>query len=102
MRTVLFLLLFTCSAYAQEAAIVHINAGFNESNDWYGLKSLDGVKVYGGYVDHQPDIQKKYNITKVPTLILFHKGQEVERWEGGLDMKLKVTTKEVQEAIDRL
>lgn len=102
MRGVLFLLLFTCSAYAQEAAVVHINAEFNKSNDWYGMKSLDNVRLYNGYVESNPSIQDKYSITKVPTLILFHKGQEVQRWEGGLDMKLNVTTKEVQEAIDRL
>ena len=102
MRGVLFLLLFTCSAYAQEAAVVHINAEFNKSNDWYGMKSLDNVRLYNGYVESNPAMQDKYSITKVPTLILFHKGQEVQRWEGGLDMKLNVTTKEVQEAIDRL
>lgn len=102
MRKVLFLLLFTCSAYAQETALVHINAEFNKSNDWYGLDVVSNCKVYGGYIDNTPAIQSKYNITKVPTLILFHKGQEVERWEAGLDMKLHISSSEVQDKIDKL
>lgn len=102
MKQVLALMLLCCSAYAQDAAVVHINADFNVSNDWYGLKSLDNAKVYGGSIDKQPALVEKYNITKVPTLILFNDGVEVMRWEAGLDMKLHVTTKEVQHKIDAL
>jgi len=82
-------------------AVVHINAEFNRSNDWYGLDIIEGAKVYGGYIDKTPDIKEKYNITRVPTLILFHKGQEIQRWEAGLDMKLHIKASEVQDAINK-
>lgn len=101
MRTLLFTLLLSFNLYSQEKAVVHINAEFNISNDWYGLEDLDGVKVYNGYIDNNPKIQAKYNITKVPTLILYVDGKELKRWEAGLDMKLHVTTKEVQTQIDK-
>ena len=83
-------------------AVVHINAEFNKSNDWYGLNSLDNVKVYNGYLESNSAMKEKYNISKVPTLILYRDGVEVKRWEGGLDMKLNVTPSTVQTEIDRL
>lgn len=101
MRKLLVLLLLSGSVYGQNA-LVHINAEFNKSNDWYGLNVVDGVKVYNGYLETNPAIKEKYNITKVPTLILYRDGKEIERWEGGLDMKLNVNPKDVQWEIDRL
>jgi len=98
-----FIAFILCStAYSQSRAVVHINAEFNKSNDWYGLEIIDDVRVYNGYIDKQPAIKDKYSITKVPTLILFVDGKEIKRWEGGLDMKLHVDAKEVQAEIDRL
>jgi len=100
MRTLLFTLLLSTSLYSQEKAVVHINAEFNESNNWYGLDILDGARVFNGYIEQNLAIKEKYNITKVPTLILFVDGKEVQRWEAGLDMTLHVNVKEIQNKID--
>lgn len=100
MRTLLFALLLSTSLYSQEKAVVHINAEFNESNNWYGLKALTGVRVFNGYIEQNPAIKEKYSITKVPTVILFVDGKEVQRWEAALDMKVHATTKEIQNKID--
>lgn len=40
---------------------------------------LKAVKVN---VDEEPDIASKHGILSIPTLVLFHKGQEVERIVG--------------------
>jgi hypothetical protein len=101
-RFVLFTALLLCSTKAfSQNAVVHINAEFNKSNDWYGLESLSGVKVYNGYLEANPAMKERYNVTKVPTLILYIDGKEVERWEGGLDMKLHASVSEVQEQINK-
>ena len=100
MRTLLLLLL-SLSAYGQNA-LVHINAEFNKSNDWYGLEVVDAIKVYSGYLETNLAIKEKYNITKVPTLILYRDGKEIERWEAGLDMKLHIKANEVQDKIDNI
>lgn len=102
MRTLLALFLLSCSAYAQEAVVVHINAEFNKSNDWYALDQLEDARVFNGYIERAPTIKKEYNVTKVPTLILLYDRKEVMRWEGQLDMKLHITAKEVQKEIDKL
>lgn len=100
MRTLLLLLL-SLSAYGQNA-LVHINAEFNKSNDWYGLEVVDGIKVYNGYLETNPLIKEKYSITRIPTLILYRDGEEIERWEAGLDMKLHIKANEVQDKIDNI
>ena len=100
MRTLLFTLLLSTSLYSQEKAVVHINAEFNKSNDWYGLDAIDGVRVFNGYIEKNQAIKEKYSITKVPTLMLFVDGKEVQRWEAGLDMTLHVNVKEIQNKID--
>jgi len=101
-RFILLLAFVLCGAvsYGQNA-VVHINAEFNKSNNWYGLESLDGVKVYNGYIETNPAMKQRYNITKVPTLILYIDGEEKKRWEASLDMKLHVTTSEVQSEINK-
>jgi len=99
MKSLVFFLFLSISAYGQNA-LVHINAEFNKSNDWYGLRVVDNTKIYNGYLDKTPAIKKKYNVVRVPTLILFKDGQEIERWEGGLDMKLHIKVNEIQNKIN--
>ena len=101
MRALVFFLLLSGSVYGQNA-VVHINAEFNQSNDWYGLNILEGVKVYNGYLENNAAMKERYQISKVPTLILYSDGKEIKRWEGGLDMKLNVNPKDVQWEIDKL
>lgn len=102
-RIVLFTAFLLCSAKAfSQNAVVHINAEFNKSNDWYGLNALSDVKVYNGYIETNASMKERYKITKVPTLIIYSDGKEVTRFEASLDMKLHVTTKEVQQIIDAL
>lgn len=99
MKGLVFFLFLSVSAYGQNA-LVHINADFNKSNNWYGLTIVENTKIYNGYIDSNPAIKKKYNVVRVPTLILFKDGVEVERWVGGLDMKLHIKVNKVQNNID--
>jgi hypothetical protein len=94
------LLLLSLGAQAQEKVLVHINAEFNKSNDWYGLKIVQGARVFNGYIEQAPRIKEKYKITKVPTLILYIDGKEEHRWEAALDMKLHVNVNQIQNKID--
>lgn len=102
MKKILFLLLLTYSSYAQEVALIHINAEFNADNDWTEIYDVERAKLLNGYIDHKPVLKDGYNIRYIPTLLLFKNGQEVYRWEAGLDMKLHVRLEEVQNKIDSL
>lgn len=96
------LLFLSTTSFAQEKVVIHINAKFNQSNDWYGLKSLSGARVFSGYIEDVPELKEKYNVTKVPTIILFYDNKEYKRWEGELDMKVHANVKLVQWDIDHL
>jgi len=100
-RLIILFVMLSFKAFSQNA-VVHINAEFNKSNDWYGLNALSDVKVYNGYLETNASMKQRYEITKVPTLIIYADGVEVKRFEASLDMKLHVTTKEVQQIIDAL
>ena len=81
--------------------VTHFNAGLNENNgvDWImKLKDCDTK----GYVDiaKNPELQKKYKIAVVPTIIIFKDGEEVARFQADLSFKMLATREEVQDEID--
>ena len=48
------------------------------------------------------DVQKKYSIAIVPTIVVFDDGEEVKRYQADLSFKMAATREEVQEYIDEL
>ena len=97
--TIIFTL-FTNTTSSQ-IKVTQFNAGWNEANgvDWImKLKDCDTK----GYVDiaKNPELQKKYKIAVVPTIIIFKDGEEVARFQADLSFKMLATREEVQEEID--
>jgi len=88
------------SAFSQ-ITVKHFNAEWNKGNgvDWIlDLKDCETK----GYVDigKDPEVQKKYKIAVVPTIIIFKDGEEVARFQADLSFKMVATKEEVQEEID--
>ena len=98
------LLLFFCTvsytAFSQ-ITVIHFNAGWNEANDveWFTKISDAGIQNLSIY---DADIQKKYAIAIVPTIIVFDDGEEVKRFQADLSFKMVATRKDIQEYIDEL
>lgn len=80
--------------------IIHINAKFNQSNNWYGLDAIEDCRVFNGYLEDAPALKEAYGIKSVPTLIILKDKEELARFEGAIDMKLHVTSNQVQAVID--
>ena len=99
--------LFTSSLYSQSAsldnfqdiqlmknefcAVIEVNASWNWANK-IPLEKLQNC--YTGYVDISNKeigavIQKEWDITVVPTIIIFEYGVEVKRFEADLSMKFR-------------
>jgi len=99
--------LFTSSLYSQSAsldsfqdiqlmknefcAVIEVNASWNWANK-IPLEKLQNC--YTGYVDIANKnigavIQKEWDITVVPTIIIFEYGVEVKRFEADLSMKFR-------------
>ena len=84
-----------------QVKVIHFNAGWNEANDveWFDKLSDAGKKSLS--ID-DTDIQKKYAIAIVPTIIVFDDGEEVKRFQADLSFKMAATREEIQDYIDEL
>jgi hypothetical protein len=96
----LLLSLISLVSFSQ-VKVIHFNAGWNEVNDveWFDKLSDAGKKSLS--ID-DTDIQKKYAIAIVPTIIVFDDGEEVKRFQADLSFKMAATREEIQEYIDEL
>ena len=81
--------------------MIHFNAGWNEANDVEWFDKLSDVAKKSLSID-DTEIQKKYAIAIVPTIIVFDDGEEVKRFQADLSFKMVATRKEIQEYIDEL
>ena len=99
----LFLLLvslfFIVSCYTQ-VTVKHFNAAWNNSNNVSWLSNLSDCNVKYYDISKNPELQKKYKVVVVPTIVLFLDGEEVERFQADISFKMSATKSEVQEAID--
>ena len=97
----IMILVFTAATAFSQVKVIHFNAGWNSANDveWFNKLSDAGKKSLS--IDDQ-NIQKKYAIAIVPTIIVFDEGEEVKRFQADLSFKMVATKEEIQEYIDEL
>ena len=103
MRTwlVASLLLLSFTYQPEGKSVIEFNAGFNAKNGYKDLSRLENAKLFRVDIQKQPFAKEKYKIKSVPTLILFRDGEEMWRWEAGIDMKLHTHHLDIQNAINR-
>lgn len=104
MRAPLFVLfsLFAITSFSQ-IVVTHFNASWNDHNkaDWIG--NLEGCDITYVDISVSPLICKRNKIKSVPTIIIFNKGVEVYRVQGGLSFRVRKSVEEqLQEVIYRL
>ena len=82
--------------------VVQFNAGFNEANKVTWLGELNDCE--NKFIDIQTDAAAagKYKIVVVPTLIIYNGGEEINRFQANIMMKMEATKKEVQGKIDEI
>ena len=88
----------------QEVCVVEFNAYWNKDNSVVWLDSLINCGVTRILISDKQmlaDVQKKYSIQNVPTIIIFRE-EEVERYQACLRFKIGVKREDVQELIDDL
>ena len=97
----IIIIAFTIGVTYGQVKVIHFNAGWNKANDveWFNKISDAGKKNLS--IDNA-DVQKKYAIAIVPTIIVFDEGEEVKRFQADLSFKMVATREEIQEYIDEL
>ena len=95
----IFSLLFTINCYSQ-ITVKHFNAAWNNSNKVIWLTKLTDCDVKYYDITKYPQLQKKYKVVVVPTIVLFLDGEEIKRYQADISFKVAATKSEIQEAID--
>jgi hypothetical protein len=96
---VLFMFAFVASA--QDLTLLHINAEWNQSND-FDLRGINHAKIIMARLeDQKPSL--KASIKSVPTVVLLDKnGRPQGQWAAGLNFKLNIEKEVIQNRINYL
>lgn len=99
----LLVLIASCvfvNSYSQDLTIIHINAKWNEKNNYKYIEDLEGCNIQFGYLENQPK-EIKDNIKAVPTIILMRSGRPVYIWNADISLKIKTPLNEIQRVINQ-
>ena len=75
---------------------------WNKSNEFEDFVLLDDCTKYRVNVGEFPELQEKYKVTCIPTVIIFESGEEKERFKANIMFQLDADKKIVQNSIDNL
>ena len=87
---------------AKDVVAIEFWADWNKMNQFNELNKLKGCNVYRVDIMSSMDIQNDYNITAVPTVIIFDNGIEKARFNPNIMFKLEADKKTVQHAVDTI
>ena len=94
-----FCVFFMCFLSAQDLTLMHVNAKWNQSNN-YNLRGVKNCKIqYALLEDQAPSLRAQ--ITSVPIIILLDKnGKPRGQWKAGLSFKIDVPVEEIQNRVN--
>ena len=87
---------------AKDVIVIEFWAEWNQMNQFNELNKLKGCNVYRIDIMSYMDIQMKYNVTAIPTVIIFDNGVEKERFNPNVMCKLDADKKTVQQSVDTI
>ena len=95
----ILLLFVAANITAQDLTLLHINAKWNEKNN-YDLRGIDNAKVQNAFLEDQKASIKK-GITSVPVIILLDKyGKPRGQWKADLSFKITIPKEDIQNRIN--
>ena len=87
---------------AKDVVAVEFWAEWNQMNQFNELNKLKGCNVYRIDIMSSMDIQNDYNVTAIPTVIIFDNGIEKARFNPNVMFKLEADKKMVQHSVDTI
>ena len=87
---------------AKDVVVVEFWAEWNQMNQFNELNKLKGCNVYRIDIMSYMDVQMNYNVTAIPTVIIFDNGIEKERFNANVMFKLDADKKTVQHSVDTI
>ena len=87
---------------AKDITIIEFWAEWNQMNQFNELIKLKGCNVYRIDIMSYMDVQMNYNVTAIPTVIIFDNGVEKARFNPNVMFKLDADKKMVQHSVDTI
>ena len=87
---------------AKDIVAVEFWVEWNKSNEFEDFGMLDDCTKYRVDVGEYPELQEKYKVTCIPTVIIFESGEEKERFKANIMFQLDADKKIVQNSINNL
>ena len=87
---------------AKDIVAVEFWVEWNSSNEFVDLSNLKDCFKYRVDIEKYPDLQAKYEVTCIPTVIIFESGEEKERFKANIMFELEADKKQVQKSINNI
>jgi hypothetical protein len=87
---------------AKDIVAVEFWAEWNAANEFKDLINLKDCEVYRVDISSNMDTQIKYNVSAIPTVIVFENGTEQARFNANIMFKLEANKKTIQHSVDTL
>ena len=87
---------------AKDVVVIEFWAEWNQMNQFNELNKLKGCNVYRIDIMSYMDVQMDYNVTAIPTVIVFDNGVEKCRFNPNVMFKLDADKKTVQHSVDTI
>ena len=90
------------SDIAKDITVVEFWAGWNSANEFKELVKLKDCNIYRVDIMNCMDIQTEYNVSAIPTIIIFDNGIEKTRFIPNIMFQLEVDKKVIQNSVDTI
>ena len=87
---------------AKDVVAVEFWADWNKANQFAELNKLKECEAYRLDIMVDADTQAKYNITAIPTIIIFDNGVEKVRFGANIMFQLEADRKTIQNSVDTI
>tara|TARA_B100001121_G_C18623951_1_gene590783 strand:+ start:212 stop:601 length:390 start_codon:yes stop_codon:yes gene_type:complete len=87
---------------AKDIVAVEFWAEWNKQNEFAELSKLKDTNVYRVDIMHCSKLQAEYNISAIPTIVLFDNGVEKERFGANIMFQLEADRKTIQNSVDTI
>ena len=87
---------------AKDITVIEFWADWNKANQFEELIKLKDCNVYRIDIMNCMDIQTEYNVSAIPTVIIFDNGVEKERFQPNIMFQLEANKKIIQNSIDTI
>jgi thiol-disulfide isomerase/thioredoxin len=92
----------TDAQLSNEPIVVEFWADWNDQNKCHFLGNLNDCRTYRICIVDNPDLADYFEISVLPTIIVFNKKEEIVRYKGNLLFQLDVDKQEIQAVVDSI